>query len=355
MSEQPTPSPHRRRPRYSGTHPRKFDQKYKEQNPDKFPDHQQHVRSQGRTPAGSHVPVLMNEVLAALAPKPGERFVDCTLGYGGHALEIARRLGPTGVLIGLDIDESQLARTRERLTAIATAEPLARLALHHTNFAGLPKTLAAESIEQCDGILADLGVSSMQIDDPARGFSYKHDGPLDMRMSASAARTAADLLRTMTEPQLAEALRELGDEPLAELVASAIVLQRQRAPITRTRELVRIIDGVHARNRSRIAPDDQRSQPASRTFQALRMLVNDELSRLRSLLRVAPLALAPGGRIAIISFHSGEDRLVKHAFRDGVASGTFTKCSDEPLRAQPAETRDNPRAAPARLRWATKA
>lgn len=355
MSEQPNPAPHRRRQRYNGTHPRRFDEKYKELNPDKFPEHQQHVRSQGRTPAGTHVPVMMREVLDALAPKPGETFVDCTLGYGGHALELARRLGPQGFLIGLDVDEVQLARTRERLDAIGKSEPLARVLMHHANFAGLHKVLAAESVERCNGILADLGVSSMQIDDQSRGFSYKHDGPLDMRMSTAAPRTAGDVLATIACADLSEALRSLADEPLSDEIADAVIAYRTRSPLTRTRELTRLVEQVYARCRARIAADEQPTQPAARTFQTLRMLVNDELSRLKALLRLAPTALAAGGRIAIISFHSGEDRIVKHAFRDGIADGTFAEASDEPLRAAPTETRDNPRAAPARLRWAVKA
>ena len=353
-----TPRPPRR-PRYRGTHPRSFDEKYKERDPGRFPEMQEHVRAQGRTPAGTHVPVLMSAVMEALAPQPGQTIVDCTLGYGGHALEIARRLGPSGLLIGLDVDREQLARTTERLSAIAEKEPIARLSLHHANFAGLPKVLASLGVEQVDGLLADLGVSSMQIDAPARGFSYKFNGPLDMRMDPAGPRTAADALARMTEPMIVSLLKSFGDEPHAERIAAAIVAAREQERIDRTGQLVRIIEkavggGRGNRGGSAGPRDEDGPHPAARTFQALRMLVNDELPRLHELLRVGPLALKPGGRMAIISFHSGEDRIVKHTLRTGVDSGLLAVCSEEPIRAEPGELRDNPRSAPARLRWAVR-
>ncbi|MDD4888753.1 MAG: 16S rRNA (cytosine(1402)-N(4))-methyltransferase RsmH [Phycisphaerae bacterium] len=345
---QPTgdnPTPHRRRPRYRGTHPRRFDERYKELRPEQFPQMQQHIREQGRTPAGSHVPIMVAEVMDCLSPQPGETIVDCTVGYGGHAGEFLRRIGPTGKLIGLDVDAGQVARTRDRLAALG-----GRVSLHHMNFAGVAKALRLEGLADCDAIFADLGVSSMQIDDPARGFSYKHDGPLDMRMDPRTKRTAADLLAEMSFEELAAALEELSDEPEARLIAEAIVRQRERRPIRGTRELSEIV--LAATGVRKPAPGSL--HPAARTFQALRILVNDELGRLRELLRVAPFCLRAGGRIAILTFHSGEERLVEQAFRAGVESGVYAATNEDVIRPAPQEVHDNPRSSAAKLRWARR-
>jgi 16S rRNA (cytosine1402-N4)-methyltransferase len=345
------PPPRKRRPRYKGTHPRRFEERYKELNPEQYPEMQEHVRAQGRTPGGTHVPVLLNEVMACLNPQPGEIVADCTVGYGGHAMEFLRRIGPSGLLIGADVDAAQLERARQRLeTAGETFH------LYRSNFAGIAKPLHELGIEGYDVILADLGVSSMQIDDPSRGFSYKHDGPLDMRMDDRIRQTAADLLRTLSEADLAEALRALADEPDAESVAQCIVQERERRPIQRTLELVEVIfqaKGIAPRSRRGSAASGP--HPAALTFQALRMLVNDELGALKQLLRLAPHCLRSGGRIGIISFHSGEDRLVKLSFRDGVRASLYAEASDEPVRPSPQEIRSNPRSSSAKFRWARKA
>ena len=210
------PPPRRRRPRYAGTHPRRFDQRYKERDPAKYPDMDAHVRAQGRTPAGTHVPIMVAEVLAALRPAAGEIVADLTVGYGGHALAFLERTAPDGRLIGLDLDGPQLEATRRRLAQVIAP---ARLHLHHSHFAGLPKVLAAEGLTGVDIVFADLGLSSMKIDDPARGFSYKHDGPLDMRMDPRRPRNAADVLRTIAGDELARALHELADEPAHQQIA----------------------------------------------------------------------------------------------------------------------------------------
>jgi 16S rRNA (cytosine1402-N4)-methyltransferase len=377
----PDGQPRHRRPRYHGTHPTQFDQKYKELAPEKYPEIHGHVRSQGRTPAGTHVPVLVAEVLEALRPAPGDTVVDCTIGYGGHAAEFLKRIGPTGRLIGLDVDEAELERTRRRLAGAsepadapqavappgeaAKADPC--LILRRASFAGIDRVLAAEHIPHCNVILADLGVSSMQLDDPSRGFSYKHDGPLDMRMGERVHMTAADLLNRLSEEGLSAALVELADEPDHAQIAHQIVEERRVRPIATTSDLVQIIFAAKDINERQWQKARQQRagaaapaghaedlHPAALTFQALRILVNDEIGALRQLLRVAPACLAPGGRIGVISFHSGEDRAVKLAFRDGVREGVYAKISYDVIRPSPTERHDNPRSASAKLRWAVR-
>ncbi len=349
----PSASGRRRRPRYRGTHPRQFAERYKELAPEQYPGIAAHVQAQGRTPAGTHVPVLVPELLAALAPHPGDIVVDLTLGHGGHALALWPLVQPGGRLYGLDLDGAVLARTRDRLAVAGVA-----ITVSDSNFAGISNFLRKHDLDGCDVLLADLGVSSPQIDDPARGFSYKHDGPLDMRMGASRRRTAAEILATIPPAELARALTELADEPAAEAIAAAVVAARGRAPLRRTRELVRLV--LAARG---IAPralaaarraDPDLLHPAARTFQTLRMLVNDERGNLQALLRAAPHCLRPGGRIGIVSFHSGEDRLVAAAFAAGQAAGSYAAVAPEAIRPGPAERRANPRASSARLRWARR-
>ncbi len=313
------------------------------------------ARGQRSTPAGGHLPVLLEEVLAALAPAEGGTIVDCTVGWGGHARELLRRVGPTGRVIGFDLDADNLPRARARLEEAGT-----NFALHHGNFAGIAAALAMEGIVAVDGVLADLGMSSMQVDDAERGFSYSRDGPLDMRMDRTRGRPASEVLATIDQAELARALRELGDEPAAEKIAAAIVAARQRAPLLRTSDLAKVLLEANQAGRSaawrlRPAAGKWELHPAARTFQALRILVNRELANLEQLLRVLPGLLKPGGRAAIISFHSGEDRLVKNAFRDGERAGTYAEVAGEPERAGQAERFANPRSRSAKLRWARRA
>ncbi|MGQ9649924.1 MAG: 16S rRNA (cytosine(1402)-N(4))-methyltransferase RsmH [Phycisphaerae bacterium] len=347
------PHPRRRRTRYSGTHPRRFEDRYKELNPQDYPEIHQHVRSRGHTPAGTHVPVMVAEVMACLRPMPGEIVVDCTVGYGGHATEFLKRIGPDGRLLAFDVDERELERTRQRLAEAGFGN---NVRFHRSNFAGIGKTLMMEQLDGYDVIFADLGVSSMQVDDPSRGFSYKHDGPLDMRMDRRIRRTAADWLSELSEEELAAALRGLSDEPDAERIARQIIEHRAVKPIKRTGQLVQVIFKTkhltRRRWRQQVAKDRSDLHPAARVFQALRILVNDELSSLRHLLRIAPSCLRPGGRIGIISFHSGEDRLVAESFRAGLYSGAYASAADEAIRPGRQERYDNPRSASAMLRWA---
>jgi 16S rRNA (cytosine1402-N4)-methyltransferase len=305
------------------------------------------------TPAGEHRPVLSAEVLAALDPKAGDVAVDCTVGFAGHAAELLRRVGPGGRLIGLDLDPANLPRAEARLAAVGNP-----FALHHLNFAGIQQALAAAGVERADVVLADLGVSSMQIDDAGRGFSFMRDGPLDMRMDPTRGRTAAQLLATLPEAELARAFAELGDEPQAGAIAAAVVARRDRQPPGTTRELRELIERAAPVKVVKPGPGvpkawQQKVRPAARVFQALRILVNRELANLAQLLRVLPDVLAPGGRAAVISFHSGEDRLVKAAFRDGRRAGVYAAVSDEAVRAGADERVSNPRSRSAKLRWAT--
>ena len=305
------------------------------------------------TAAGEHRPVLLAEVLTALDPKPGHIVIDCTLGFAGHAVELLHRVAPDGLLVGTDLDPANVEPARAKLDAVGGL-----FALHHTNFAGLPHVLAAEGVSGVDGLLADLGMSSMQVDDRGRGFSFMRDGPLDMRMDPTRGRTAAELLNTLSEEDLAACFRDVGDEPQAEAIAAAIVRQRKTKPVERTKELRELVDAAAPVRVDRTpgAPPERRQLlgPATRVFQALRILVNRELANLQQLLRVLPELLKPGGVAAVISFHSGEDRLVKAAFRDGLRGGVYSATSDDPIRPTFEERRTNPRSRSAKLRWAKR-
>ena len=309
-------------------------------------------RSRRSTPAGQHRAVLLDEVLAVLSPEPGGVVVDCTTGFGGHSGPILARLGAGGLLIGLDLDAGNLPSAKARLEEIGFP-----FRLHHANFAGLQGVLATEGIEYVDGVLADLGMSSMQVDDPERGFSYVRDGPLDMRMDPTRGRAASELLATLSEKELAKALRELSDEREGERIAQAIIETRGERPLQRTGELAELICRTVQGNKAwKLHPARGKwiLHPAARTFQALRILVNRELANLEHLLRVLPVVLRPGGQATIISFHSGEDRLVKNAFRAGLHAGVYDAISLDPIRAGFTERTGNPRARSAKLRWARR-
>ena len=300
--------------------------------------------------------MLLAEVLSSLQPLAGASVVDCTLGFGGHAAALLAHAGPDGQLVGFDLDEGNLANVRERLDAVGNL-----YSLHHANFAAIEGVLAVESAGGADALLADLGMSSIQVDDADRGFSYMRDGPLDMRMDRTRGKTAAELLATLPADELAAAFRELGDEPQADAIAAAVVESRTVAPLERTtqlRDLIQLAAPVKvefAVGKKNPSAWQQRAKPAARVFQALRILVNRELASLTHLLRVLPRCLKPGGRAAIISFHSGEDRLVKAAFKEGHQKGVYSQVSDEPIRASSDERYSNPRSRSAKMRVAVRA
>jgi 16S rRNA (cytosine1402-N4)-methyltransferase len=353
MSTEPLPPiPHKRRVRYRGTHPRRFEQKYKEHDPARYAGEVQKIIESGKTPAGSHRSICRDEIMEVLAPKPGEIAVDATLGYGGHALEIVRAIQPGGRLIGLDVDPIELPRTEERLRA--SGLPSEALVICRSNFAGLPKVLAEEGIDAVDLILADLGLSSMQMDNPARGFSFKYEGPLDLRLNPQRGRPAAALLASVAEPTLMQILRDNADESYAVLLARAICEAQSRQPITTTTGLARVIRDAFAATGGRKAKEDVDAS-IRRVFQALRIVVNDEFGALEAFLRNLPACLKPGGRVAILTFHSGEDRRVKKAFQEGERAEVYSRVADEVIRASREEVHSNPRASSAKLRWAIKA
>ena len=348
MSEENLPAapatPHRRRPRYRGKNPRRFEEKYKERNPALHADTVAKVIASGKTPAGTHRPIMVAEILAALAPRPGDLAVDGTLGYGGHAQEILAKILPGGKLLGLDHDPIELPKTEARLRALGFGESV--FTAHRSNFAGLPQVLAAQAIAGADLILADLGVSSMQIDDPARGFSVKFSGPLDMRMNPQRGQPVSALLEKIRPDALAQLLMQNADEPKAVQLGAALAGKS----FTTTQALAEAIRAALP-----LVPREECHLNIRRVFQALRIAVNDEFSALENFLRQLPGCLKPGGRVAILTFHSGEDRRVKKALIGGRAAGLYSEISEEIIRATPEEQRSNPRSAPAKLRWARRA
>jgi 16S rRNA (cytosine1402-N4)-methyltransferase len=340
-----------RRPRYSGTHPRQFHEKYKEQQPERYAADVARVVASGRTPAGSHRPIMVREILEFLAPRPGEVAVDCTLGYGGHARELLAAIQPGGTLLAVDVDPHELPRTEARLRRLGF--PPESLKVRRSNFAGVAQFITEAAPGGADLLLADLGLSSMQLDDPERGFTFKTDGPLDMRMNPTRGRTAAELLSQLDVNALAQLFMENADEAAAAGLAAAILQSQARTPLTTTRSLADVVRSAYAR-----LPHDPRNTPddaVRRVFQALRIAVNDELGALDALLRTLPWCLKPGGRVAILTFHSGEDRRVKMAFKQGERDGIFRSVPRRPIRPSADERRSNPRSAAAKLRCAIRA
>lgn len=342
------PPVHARRRRYPGKNPREFHDKYKELNPERYPADVQKVLASGRTPAGMHLPIMGHEVLRCLRPSAGEVAVDCTLGGGGHARAILERVRPGGRLIGLEVDPLELPRTEARLRAAGFGPDV--FVARHANFAGLPKVLAAERLTRVDLILADLGVSSMQFDNPDRGFSYKGVGPLDMRMNPLRGESAAQLIARSSEAELARLLEDNADEPHAHLIARLLKQQ----PLETTHAVGRLLHAGLSSAFPRLAKADVKMS-TRRTFQALRIAVNDEFSALDALLRSLPRCLAPGGRVAMLTFHSGEDRRVKKAFQAGYRGRVYSAVADEVIRSTKEETFANRRASAAKLRWAVRA
>ena len=345
-------APHQRRVRYAGTHPRRFEQKYKELDPARHADELAKVMQRGQTPAGMHRPICVAEILAVLDPQPGDVGLDATLGFGGHAQELLACIQPGGRLFGTDVDPLELPRTEARLRALGFDE--STLVLRRMNFADMP-TLLPEAGGGFDFVLADLGVSSMQIDNPARGFTFKADGPLDLRLDPTAGEPASTLLLRLTRAQLRELLVDNADEPHA--VALAAALQGQYIETTaQLAERVRVaLLPLFARGLPAAERQAETKKTLQRTFQALRIAVNDEFGALDRFLAALPACLNPGGRVAMLSFHSGEDRRVKKAFQSGERAAVFERVSAQAVRPSFDERRANPRSSSAKLRWAVKA
>ena len=291
---------------------------------------------------GSHEPVLVDEILFWLQCKPGGVYVDCTLGYAGLATRILDRTAPDGILVGIDRDAAALAESRARLHDV-----MARVRLKHGNFSELKAMVAETGLLRVDGVIFDLGVSSPQLDRPERGFSFREDGPLDMRMDQREGRTAADLIRDLPETELADVIYQLGEERYSRRIARAIVQARVQGAIETTRELAAVVE--------RAVPASYRHgriHCATRTFQALRIAVNRELDVLEPALRDAVDILSPGGRVCAVSFHSLEDRIVKHTFR-ALANGpeaSVRVLTKKPVIASEVERDHNPRSRSAKLR-----
>lgn len=344
----PPESPKKRRPRYKGTHPRRFEDKYKELNAEKYAPDIEKILKSGKTPAGSHRPICVQEVLEVLRPRPGQTGVDATLGAGGHARELLSRIRPGGRLFAIDVDPIEIVRTEARLRGWGFNEK--ELIIRRTNFAGIPKLLA-EAGGGFDFILADLGVSSMQLDNPARGFTFKVEGPLDLRLNPNRGQPASTFIRSISEKELEELLRFHSDEPHAYEIAKAIY--KNRETISTTTALAESVRKALSRAAS-TNPEEDITRSIRRTFQALRIVVNDEFSALEQFLRNLPLCLKPQGRVAVLTFHSGEDDRVVRAFEKGCEAGIYAKWNREPIRATSQERYDNPRSKSAMLRWAVR-
>jgi 16S rRNA (cytosine1402-N4)-methyltransferase len=342
-------NPPKRRVRYRGTHPRHFNEKYKELNPGLYSDEIKKVISRGQTPAGTHIPICVKEILEILKPQPGQTGLDATLGYGGHAQELLKHIVPGGLLFAIDVDPVELPRTESRLRAMGYSNEV--LIVKRMNFAGISQ-ITSQSGKLFDFVLADLGVSSMQLDTPSRGFSYKSEGPLDLRLNPHRGKGASELLATLDEQTLASLLHDNSDEPFAKEIAFAICPVKGK--IKTTRDLSDIIKKTLSSNRPALSQDDIKAS-IQRVFQALRIAVNDELGVLKQFLNLLPECMKPGGRIAILTFHSGEDRIVKKSFQTGLRNGIYSSIARVPVRPGAQERHSNPRSSCAKLRWAVRA
>ncbi len=343
MSTDPNDSPRPRRPRYKGTHPSHFHEKYKELNPEQYPATVQKVVAKGNTPAGMHLSICVNEIVEILNPQPGEVGLDATLGFGGHTQVLLPRVRPGGRMIGIDVDPIELARTTQRLRALGFSE--AEWRSQQLNFAGIPKLL--QTLDSgFDFILADLGISSMQLDNPERGFTFKRHGPLDLRLNPHQGQPASALLRSLSPEALAQMLKDYADEPYARLLAQAIC--EHTKPIATTSDLTRVIKAALKNTQADV------NRSIRRSFQALRIAVNNEFAVLEQFLRNVPFCLNPSGRVALLSFHSGEDKRVQQALEAGLAAGLYREISPEAIRPTPQERYANPRSKSALLRWAIR-
>ena len=340
---------HKRRKRYSGTHPKKFSEKYKELNPEKYKDDVAHIIARGATPAGMHISIMVEEILEFLDIKPGQIGLDATLGYGGHTKAMLEKLQGSGHIYGLDVDPIESEKTKKRLAAAGFGEDILTVRLE--NFKNIDK-VSEEIGHKFNFILADLGVSSMQIDNPERGFSYKVDGPLDLRLNPQKGVSGAERLKQLTKAEIEGMLIENADEPYADRIATAICRWRnQKRPIETTTDLRKCIEEAL----SFLPKNEQKEavkKSCQRTFQAIRIDINNEFEVLYEFLEKLPAVLAPGGKVAVLTFHSGEDRLVKKAFKEYNRAGVFSEVARDVIRPSQEECFKNSRAKSTKMRWA---
>ena len=342
---------HQRRVRYKGTHPKRYEEKYKELQPEKYPETVAKVIQKGSTPVGMHIPIMVNEILDFLQIQPGQTGLDATLGYGGHTGRMLERLESKGHIYALDVDSIEMEKNRKRLENKGYGPEI--LTIRKLNFANIDQIVRESG--PLDFVLADLGVSSMQIDNPSRGFSFKKEGPLDLRLDPLKGEPASERLKGLTREELTGMLMENSDEPYAEEIARTVMgeIKRGREVATTTR-LYEMIDRALA-----FIPEEERKEAVKkscqRTFQALRIDVNSEFEVLYEFLDKLPGVLKPGGRAAILTFHSGEDRIVKKSFKEMYRAGLYSQVATDVIRPTAEERRMNSRAHSTKMRWAVKA
>lgn len=342
---------HKRRVRYKGKYPRNYKEKYKELNPEKYQDTIEKVIRKGSTPAGMHISIMVREIIDFLQIKPGQTGFDATLGYGGHTKAMLECLKGQGHMYATDVDPIESAKTKKRLADAGFGEDVLTIRLQ--NFCTIDEI--AKEAGGFDFVLADLGVSSMQIDNPDRGFSFKVDGPLDLRLNPEKGISAAERLAQIEEDELAGMLWENSDEPYAEELAHAIVNERKHGkPIDTTTRLREVIEETLS-----FLPEKEKKdtvkKTCQRTFQALRIDVNNEFEDLYEFMEKLPGALKPGGRAAILTFHSGEDKLVKKALKQGYKEGIYSEIANDVVRPSAEECAQNGRARSTKMRWAVRA
>ena len=348
--ENQSQTPHKRRVRYKGKYPRKFEEKYKELQPEKYKDTIEHVIQKGNTPAGMHISIMVKEILDFLDIQPGQQGLDATLGYGGHTKAMLEKLDGKGHIYALDVDPIESAKTKQRLEKAGFGPDILTVKL--MNFADIDQVAGEHG--KFNFVLADLGVSSMQIDNPERGFSYKVEGPLDLRMNPQKGTSAAQRIKEITKEEFTGMLVENSDEPYAEEIAETLYRKLRRGEqVETTTQMRETIEEA-----LRFLPESDRKEAVKkscqRTFQALRIDVNSEFEVLYSFLEKLPDILLPGGRAAILTFHSGEDRMVKKSFRQFYREGVYREISKDVIRPGQEECIKNPRARSTKLRWAIK-
>lgn len=342
---------HKRRPRYKGKYPKRFEEKYKELQPEKYQDTIEHVISKGNTPAGMHISIMVNEILDFLKIQPGEIGFDATLGYGGHTKAMLQQLQGQGHIYATDVDPVESAKTKKRLADQGFGEEILTIRLQ--NFCTIDEI--AKEVGEFDFILADLGVSSMQIDNPERGFSFKTEGPLDLRLNQQSGISAAERLDTISRDELAGMLYENSDEPYCEELAKAITDEIRKGnridTTTKLRQVIeKTLDFLPEKEKK-----DTIKKTCQRVFQALRIDVNHEFEVLYEFMEKLSGALKPGGRVAILTFHSGEDKLVKRALKEGFRDGIYSEYAKDVVRPSAQECAQNARAHSTKMRWAVRA